>query len=113
MESSSKAARPDDGDDQISGDHASSPGNRMLSLIGKLDHPIPEIRLRAIRNLRLKITSEHLAPPERFFEEQHELYTSLKSLITSNHPHDDLLRMETLLFIAEGCKKIGPGFRRR
>lgn len=115
MESSSASSfRGDDHQQQLHGGEF-----RLLSLVGKLGHSLSEIRLRALRNLRCKVTSEHLAPPERFFEEQEELYVNLKSMLITppSTPTDEanhgLMQMEVLLFIAEACKKLGSGFRRR
>jgi hypothetical protein len=100
---------------------------RLGALVGKLGHPLREVRLRALRNLRLKLATPELllassptadGPPSpqgllrSFFAAQGpQLYQHLRAALLDDG--DEALRGEALMFLAEVCRQPGQQAARR
>jgi hypothetical protein len=83
---------------------------RLRALLEKLTHPVQEIRWRAIRNLRLKL-SNGLLEPGFFREAGSALYGGLAGLLKADTP--SALREEALSFVTDVCKQAGHDAKAR
>jgi hypothetical protein len=85
---------------------------RLRSLVEKLGHPLPDIKRRALRNLRLKMATGLVS--DRFLEDPaSELFTRLKALIEGRPEPDPEAQREALALLAEVCQRGLDGAKAR